>query len=851
MQIKVPDLLRKIKPRPMKKYYPKFLHLLFMALVILPFFTGCKRDSPANETKPLLKTNEVVVMKGVNGAVVMSGEFVVPGRYSSIQYGFSLDLTNSFQNAVTIPAGHDLTPVKFEVSAQMALMPGHTYYVRTWAKTKGYEVTGNVMSFQTDRSPDPVIEKITPASALWGDTIMVTGKNFDYFGKDNIVKFNDIQAVNCWGRGDTIHLVVPYVKGIQNYNPSVTVSVYDAITKVGFPYTIKSPVISGISATEGQYPDTVTVTGENFSRFGMQLLINGVADSVITLNKNSLSFVVPYLKVDQLSKIEYHDLVKNYTVAANFHYHGQGIKDWQKSAWIGDTIKVYATNIDFRRFNVNIENTDPILIKNYADWQTITNIWKDSLAFVLKGTYSDLTFNFDILFGDKYWDYPVHPTLLGGQINISHKKPVITGLQKEGVYFETLWITGKGNYFESLSHGVLITSLDGKVRVSFPSTGGIPGDVNIVPGDYMVQFYSFDRLSDPAYFTIKAPVISGVMPSSVFTDQLMQVTGINLPFNGDYIFTQRGTGRAYVQHTYVPPANEFTMQEVDPSGIIGAGSYDLSMKIGDIIYKYLGTVEIKDHFTYVMRTLDPVPQNFNYGCGFTVNNKMYVTQIYGLSIIDLASGNVRTKDSNYQYNHQPVFLNDKIYMQFVRNELVQLGVFNPNTEDWDPVNMDGVSSDFSLKGFGASNNHLIAFSANGDIYQYDTTWHLLGNLPIPLYYINYVHSMNGNLYLCDFYMGSIVVVSVADWTITKSIQMPATYNLSMRFIFEIQNEMYICGVPGGGYQERYDLYKLNTGETFEKLSPFLLKFDYFYTFCPDGHGNVFFENQNYVYKFNP
>jgi hypothetical protein len=632
---------------------------------------------------------------------------------------------------------------------------------------------------------------------------------------------------------------------------SVSLSVYDAVTKAGFPYTIKSPVITGISATEGQYPDTITVTGENFSRSGMQLLINGVADSVMTLTKNSLSFVVPYIKVDQLTKIEYHDPVKNYTVAANFHYKGQGIKDWQKSAWIGDTIKVYATNIDFRRLYVNVENMDPVLIKNGLEWQTITNIWKDSLAFVLKGTYSDLTFNFDILFGNQIGYLPVSQKISGGQINISHKKPVITGLQKEGVYFETLWLTGKGIYFQSLSRGVLITSMDGKIRVSFPADQSIPGDINIVPGDYMVQLYSFDRLSDPAYFTIKAPVISGVTPSSVFTDQLMQVTGTNLPYNGDYIFTPRGSGKTFIQHTYNPPVNGFTQQEVDPGGILGAGSYDLSLKIGDVTYKYPGTVDIKDHFTYVMKSVDPIPQNYNYGCGFTVNNKMYVTQINGLSIIDLASGNVRTKDSNYEYEHQPVFLNDKIYMQFVRNGIVQLGVFNPNTEDWDPVNMDGVSADFSLRGFGVSDNHLIAFSGNGDIYKFDNTWSLLANLPVQLYYINYVHAMNGNLYLCDFYMGSVVVVSTSDWKISKSIPMPATFNLSMRYIFQIQNEMYICGVPGGSSQNWYDLYKLNTNETFEKLNPFLLKFDYFYSFCPDGNGNVFFESQNYIYRFNP
>ena len=823
---------------------------ILIVLILCILLLGCKRESPVNEARPLLRTTEVSVNKGDNGAVIFSGEFVVPGRYSSIQYGFSLDTVKELAGVLNIRVGTEHEPTTFQARVQMALRPGTTYYARSWAKTARYEVFGNAIPFQCDGTANPVIDKITPSVALWGDTIIVTGKNFDYFGKNNLVRFNDVPAVKSWGSGDTIWTIIPFVQGIQDYNLSVTVSAFNNVTKVGVPLKIAAPLISRISAAEGEYPDTLIVTGDNFTRIGTQLLINGVADSIIALNEKSFSFVVPFFKVDQFTKIELRDRNKNYTIAENFHYHGQSFSDWQKTAWIGDTIKVYAKNIDFRRIMLDIKDTDPHQVQYYLERQTITHQWKDSLAFVLSGNYPQPTFNLNIFFGNNSWFAPPESHFMAGQIEIGHRKPVILSLQKEGAYEQPLSITGKGTYWTADNQGTLVTSLDGTIRVTSASSI-ISSIKSIIPGNYQAQLYSNDRYSEPAYFTVKPPVIATVTPVSFYPDQKLQVTGTYLPHYGVYRFISKESGRVFSQRAYNMPNAAYTEQQVDPMGIVGAGAYEMELKIGEISYKFPGGVEVKDHFSYVTKLLNPLPFAYSVGCGFSVNNRIYIPQNSGMSIIELETGNVRTKDGDYNYDHQPLFFGNKIYLNVFKGSRFVLCTFNELTEDWDEVNMDGVPVGSPAGTVGIFDNHLILVTNGGDLYQYDQKWTFLSHIDFNLYFIHYIHSGNGLLYFCDFYQGKIVVVSTADWKIIRNLKIPVSYENSLRYIFELNNELYLFGSPAGYGSNLFYCYKFTTSETFEKLNPFQLSFDPYNHFCPDGKGNVYFENQDYIYKFNP
>jgi len=815
---------------------------------------SCKREGPIPEVKPLLKTNEVNLNTGSDGGITVTGEFILSGSYRSIEYGFYFDKDASFKNPIIITSGNEAEPGKFELTAQIALKPDVKYYVRTWAKTTNYQVFGNTIVFQSNGLSVPVIERILPEIALWGDTIMIIGKNFDYFGKENKVRFNNVLSIKTWEKQDTIWAILPFVPDVQINKVTINVEVYNNSTQKGSQLMIAEPVILGISATQGQYPDTVTVTGNNFSSFDTQLLINGLKDSIIELNRKSLSFVVPYLKEEQMLRAELVNLDKNYLIIDKFAYHAQNIQYVSPNmAWIGDTILLYAKNIDFRRILLNIINPDPKLLSDGGQSLIITRKWKDSIAFVLNGSSEASKFNLDIQFGKTSlgWPNKIYSTV--NQVELDHRAPLLESLEKkEFVYGEHIMWKTKGMYFNGALQGHTFKSVNGLFSLSSFETDNHPWNSGkLEPGDYNLQLYAAGRLSNIELITIKSPAIESIMPKSFNRDNMVQINGKSLPYYGDYIFTHLESGRIFTKRN--ENYGDYSMQKINPVTLIGNGSYQVEIKTPEKSYKYSGTIQLSDYFNFFKKTDVQVSPNSSVGCGIAINNKLYIPQQNGMSIIDLETGSIRVKSGYFNYAQQPVFLNNKIYRYVYKDQKFALCTFNTESEDWDRINIEGLPVVESTAAIGVYNNHLIAF-AQGGIYQFDQSWSLLGNIKNKGNYhigADYILSGNGYLYLFDFYYGETTVLLPVDWSTVKQIKMPDQYHNSLRYIFELNGDMYYGAVPYG-YDEQYSFYKfIYKEEKFETLMPKNLIFSVNYHFCPDGKGTVYFVDQNYVYKFNP
>ena len=112
---------------------------LYILLTLLTFF-GCKREDPVPEVKPLLMTGEVKVGTASTGGIVLSGEFIVPGSYRNIQYGFQIDAEPDFSKPIELLAGSENQPVSFTVTAPIGLKPENQYFARAWARTDKYAV---------------------------------------------------------------------------------------------------------------------------------------------------------------------------------------------------------------------------------------------------------------------------------------------------------------------------------------------------------------------------------------------------------------------------------------------------------------------------------------------------------------------------------------------------------------------------------------------------------------------------------------------------------------------------------------------------------------------------------------
>ena len=254
---------------------------ILSSLIILLTLFGCKQEGPIAEVKPLLRTDQVTAGDGIT----ISGEFILSGSYRSIEYGFHLDTDISFKSPIILPAGSDREPSKFNVTVSMAMKPDVKYYVRAWAKTDKYEVLGNRVEFQANKVMPPEIIKVFPDKGIWGDTVMITGKYFDYFGKGNEVLFNDLACTNVWIKKDTLWAVVPIVKE----GPlTVFVKVNGTKSAKGIPFQLAAPVISGILKMEGSYPDTVSISGDNFSIYNTHILFDGKETEMVNVSRKSV-----------------------------------------------------------------------------------------------------------------------------------------------------------------------------------------------------------------------------------------------------------------------------------------------------------------------------------------------------------------------------------------------------------------------------------------------------------------------------------------------------------------------------------------------------------------------------------
>jgi hypothetical protein len=832
-------------------------NLKFIVFLLLFLLLGCNREESIQEVRPLIKTNEVQL---TSEGVVLSGEFILSGTYRSIHYGFQLDTDPSFSDPIVIEAGSNKQPNSFQARVYTDLDSKKKYYIRTWAKSEKYDVLGNRLEFaNTDGrkdEPAPLISKVIPETALWGDTIKIIGKYFDFFGYNNKVLFNGVES-KIWNHQDTIWAIIPNVPAFQNII-NVAVKVDGKTTDKESAINLTPPVITGLSKNEGQYPDTIVINGDNFTKYGTSVVVDGREVEITDLTKKTISFIFPFLKDEKKAKVELSRSI-NYLVTNDFQYHRQEILQLSKNeAWIGDTIKLYGKNIDFKRILINIRNSDP-KIPEYSQPLTITNRWNDSMQFILKGSYDAPKFNLEVQFGKTILQFPFKAFATVAEKEVNHKAPVIESLEKkEYVYRETVNWKSKGVYLYGGDYGWnLIKSLDGQISLkSYTSNTHSWGSGDLIPGEYSLQLYSYNRLSNIEYFTVKEPTLISVS-YSIDRDNRFQVSGKNLPYFTDYLLTHLRSGRTFSIRNWWEDNGNYSTQEVDPVYMIGAGDYQVEIKIGQKLYRCPGTIYMKDYFDYLMKATDPISQSSSVGCGFSVNNKLYVPQQSGtMSIIDLSSGNVRSKTGYYNYDHQPVFLNNKIYMIIYKQGQSRYALcsFNDVTEDWDEVNMEGFPSTSNIMGIGVFNNHLLTISGDGSVYQFDQKWTLIKNIKnfqSNLYFIHYIYSRDDKLYLCDFYKGLICVVTTSDWTFFKKINMPAMYDNSLRYIFEKEGLMYYCAKPGGGVSDQYNFYKFTPEETFQALSPKKMANDWYYHFCPDGKGNVYFINQGYIYKFNP
>ena len=177
---------------------------------------------------------------------------------------------------------------------------------RIFAATLGLTVFASAFTFQSckdgdDDPEDPKITSISPASALPGAQITITGQHFSKEAKNNTVNIGGESATVNSSTETTIITTVPAtVTKVGPVDVYVTVegrksNVYNTF-EIAEPEPDK-PVLKTVDPTEAMPGDTIALTGEYLgAQDGATLTIGGETATIIEYSETAIKAQVPELE---------------------------------------------------------------------------------------------------------------------------------------------------------------------------------------------------------------------------------------------------------------------------------------------------------------------------------------------------------------------------------------------------------------------------------------------------------------------------------------------------------------------------------------------------------------------------
>ena len=250
-----------------KFYNIKLMKKILVILGIL-FFYSCDeediipRPTVENQRATLLVDGGVELFGQINNVNNASSYGFVISRYEGGTLNFSSDI---------VATDYGKVDGEFSVSIRDGLLEGQTYYFNVFLEHEnvnaylGYEgnyIFGEEMSFVSNGSASPIINKVTPSIAHVGETIAIAGR---YFSDDFNVYFNDKKA-EIVAKSDTlVQVIVPfdYYRNEPYTNVSIKKPAQEPTIFEGFSMHV--PEITAVEPYYAHEKDTITIIGNHFS----------------------------------------------------------------------------------------------------------------------------------------------------------------------------------------------------------------------------------------------------------------------------------------------------------------------------------------------------------------------------------------------------------------------------------------------------------------------------------------------------------------------------------------------------------------------------------------------------------
>ena len=236
-----------------------------MAAII--FLFSCSDENTVPREYPRISLPEItnITPAGATFVAEVISAGSVPISQHGFVWGYSRTLNEDYGERIYL--GSFSGKGSFQADISTTLEAGRSYYVSAFIKAGDYTVYSEPVQFTSLGSQAPVVTGFSPLSAVWGDTILIHGKNFSWKTGSNIVTFGPVTSYNLLSITDTlIKSTLP--EGVVAKRSAVSVSI------AGNKATVKNdslnlifPEINDFYPKSARWGDTITLRGKHFERY--------------------------------------------------------------------------------------------------------------------------------------------------------------------------------------------------------------------------------------------------------------------------------------------------------------------------------------------------------------------------------------------------------------------------------------------------------------------------------------------------------------------------------------------------------------------------------------------------------
>ncbi len=302
----------------MKKY-------ILFSLSIFICFLACDKEE-AN--RPYARIRTLGVQNINRSGVTISGEIYNSKDLSIEDHGFVYNLKSiswpvNSDEKIHVEANFEKESLGskngdgiFESTLTRNLIKDTTYTAKAYVLSNGITTYSEAIEFESEGGIAPVISKIVPDTAFYGDTINIVGSNFSTQTRYNKIFFNQLEAKIVHSSDTLIKTIVPERDWRWKSKSKIRIELGDSKIQSFPDFYILSPKIDSASTKIIVSGMTVEIYGSNFNDlYGLYVDINQpytadykkISDSLITVK-------IPYnISLGKIS-IKYSHLSETITI---------------------------------------------------------------------------------------------------------------------------------------------------------------------------------------------------------------------------------------------------------------------------------------------------------------------------------------------------------------------------------------------------------------------------------------------------------------------------------------------------------------------------------------------------------